>query len=105
MEAGAACRRRYGLLVLRTFRWTLEVVWTRLIVAAAEVRLNDHGRHGIGRIFGDWPGRRLARPAAIVGGSRRRQHPVRRRIDFEAPVTRLLAVLGEVARHVIRRRQ
>ena len=96
MEAGAACRRRYELL-LRTYRWNdwssrnrwarivrTTIGWTTIVrthavferrpmAAAAEGRLNDHWRHRIIRINGDRPGPRLARPAAIVGRRRRRQ--------------------------------
>src|ERR1700676_5390645 len=109
MEAGAACRRRYELL-LRTYRWrdwssrarwirtvrTHTVFERRPMATAAEGRLNDHWRHRIIRVFGHRTRAGLARPAAIVGRRRRRQRPIRRRVDFEAPIAGLLAVPGEV---------
>src|SRR5580692_12002429 len=75
------------------------------MATAAKSWLNHNGRHWIVGILSHRTGPGLARPAAIVGWRRRRQWPIRRRIDFEAPIAGLLAVLGEVAWHVIRRRQ
>src|SRR6202035_4506220 len=118
MKAGAACRRRYEPL-LRTYRWhdwSSRIRWTRIVrtrivrthavferrpvATAAEGRLNDHLRHRISRVFGHRTRAGLARPAAIVGRRRRRQRPIRRRIDFQAPIAGLLAVPGEVTGHV-----
>ena len=84
---------------------TQAVFERRPMATAAEGRFNDHWRHRVGRVFGHRTRAGLAGPAAIKGRRRRRQRPVRRRVDFETTIAGLLAVFGEVAGHVIGRRQ
>ena len=65
--------------------WTHAVFERPPMATAAEGRLNDHWRHRIIRVFGDWTRAGLARPAAIVGRRRRRQRPIRRRLQSLPP--------------------
>jgi len=65
--------------------------------ALSELRHNVDVHRRRRRIVGDRTGAGLARPTAIKGRRRRRLRPVRRRQDFQPPISRTPAGRGEKA--------
>src|SRR5579871_1279782 len=71
-----------------------------MCVSVAPTAVPNDRRGGERRILGDRAGAGLARPGAAIARRRRRQRPVRRRLDLETAIAWTLAVAGKITRSV-----